>query len=229
MQRTPLPSHALNTAHASPRHIQPTWRQLVMTGLLGAMVLLLPTVLALAEMGREHPPVATGMLLVAHPSMEDPNFHHTVVLIAAHGQEGTMGFVLNRPTDILLSQALPNLTVLQGTTYRLFAGGPVSATSMAMLTRLAEPLPDLQPVFSNIYMGGTPEMLEQIVTRQNQTEAFRIFAGMAGWAPGQLAFELRQGAWVTLSPDATAIFDKDPATLWTDSLQRLQVPIVISQ
>lgn len=174
-------------------------------------------------------PVAKGALLVAHPSMEDPNFRHTVVLIVEHGPEGTLGLVLNRPSDIPLSLALPDLAALKGTSHRLFVGGPVTPDRMTMLVRLTEPISDMRPVFDGVYLGGTPEILERLVTQPKPAEAFRVFAGMAGWAPGQLDFEMRQGAWATLPPDAAAIFDQDPATLWNDSLQRLQAPRVISR
>jgi len=172
--------------------------------------------------------VAKGVLLVANPSLADPNFHQTVVLIVEHGPEGTLGIVLNRSTNVFLSEAFPDLAALKGTNYRLFAGGPVAQTRLLMLVRLTEPLADAQPVFDGVYVGGTPELLERIITQAKPTEAFRVFAGVAGWAPGQLEYEMLQGAWATLPPDAAGIFDKDPATLWPDCLSRLQAPRVIS-
>ena len=82
-----------------------------------------PVVLAGSESGPSS--VAKGALLVASPSLNDPNFYQTVVLILEHGAEGTVGLVLNRATNMLLSEVLPGVTSLKGTTHRLFAGGPV--------------------------------------------------------------------------------------------------------
>ena len=98
--------------------------------------------------------VGKGVLLVAHPSLNDPNFRHTVTLIVAHGSEGTLGLILNRSTNILLSEALPEVTVLKGTAHRLFAGGPVMPNRILLLYRLREPLADLDSIFDGVYMGA---------------------------------------------------------------------------
>jgi putative transcriptional regulator len=196
-----------------PYAFTPAEQKMVITLLFWIFITILQTAPALAGTELAQTPIAKGALLVAHPSMEDPNFRHTVVLIVEHGPEGTLGFVLNRPTDIPLSQALPDLAALKGTDYHLFIGGPVAPNRMTMLVRMTEPFIDMRPVFDGVYMGGTPAILERLITQPEPTEAFRVFAGMAGWAPGQLAFEIGQGAWATLPPDATGIFDNPPATL----------------
>ena len=77
-------------------------------------------------------------------------------------------------------------------------------------------------------MGDTPKILERIMTQAKPTNTFRAFAGSAQWAPGQLKYEMLQGAWAVLPPDATGIFDSDPATLWQDCIDRLTAPRVIS-
>jgi putative transcriptional regulator len=183
-----------------------------------------------APAGLEFAPssVAKGVLLVASPSLADPNFRQAVVLIVEHGPAGTLGVILNRSTNLLLSQALPELTVLKGTTYRLFAGGPVEPSRLLLLYRVKDPPADARSVFDGVYMGGTPKILERIITQAKPTETFRAFAGSAGWAPGQLNYEMLQGAWATLPPDSIGIFDQDPATLWQDCISRLQAPMVIS-
>ena len=182
-----------------------------------------------AEAGPEFSPssVEKGVLLVASPSLNDPNFHQTVVLVLEHGSQGTLGIILNRATTMLLSEALPGVAALKGTTHRLFAGGPVQPSVMLLLSRLKEPDPDMRPVFDSVYLGGTPAVLERILRQAVPSDRFRAFAGYAGWGPGQLGSEMLQGAWAVLPPE-TQLFEKDPATLWTDSLARLQAPRVIS-
>ena len=83
-------------------------------------------------------------------------------------------------------------------------------------------------MFDGVYVGGTLKVLERIITQAKPTETFRAFAGFSGWAPGQLKFEMLQGAWAILPPDSIGIFDKDPATLWSDCISSLQAPRVIS-
>lgn len=171
--------------------------------------------------------VEKGMLLVASPSLSDPNFHQTVLLIIEHGRGGTVGLILNRPTNVLLSEALPDFTVLKRTSHRLFAGGPVGQTQLVLLFRLTQLLPDTRQIIAGVYVG-TPRVLERIMTQPKPTETFRAFAGFAGWAPGQLEHEMLEGAWGILPSDAFSIFDKDPVTLWPDSISRLQAPKTIS-
>ena len=195
------------------------------------LLLILVTVLygppALA--GPEFSPssVEKGVFLVASPSLNDPNFRQTVVLILEHGAQGTIGLILNRATNMLLSEALPEVRALKGTTYRLFEGGPVQPTIMLLLSRLKEPQPEMRLVFDSVYVGGNPAVLERILTQAGSHARFRAFAGYAGWAPGQLGFEMLQGAWAVLPPEGS-LFDRDPASLWQDSIARLQAPRVIS-
>lgn len=171
--------------------------------------------------------VEKGVLLVASPSLSDPNFHQTVLLIIEHGRGGTVGLILNRPTNVLLSEALPDFTVLKRTNHRLFTGGPVGQTQLVLLFRLTQLLPDSRQIVAGVYVG-TPRVLERIMTQPKPTETFRAFAGFAGWAPGQLQHEMLEGAWGVLPSDTFYIFDKDPATLWPDCISRLQAPKTIS-
>jgi putative transcriptional regulator len=203
-------------------------RRAIATFLLGGLMTVLHAVPALAGMEFAPSSVGKGVLLVASPTLNDPNFRQAVVLVVEHGPEGTVGLILNRSTDVLLSEALPDLTVLKGTSYRLFAGGPVESTRLLLLFRLKEPQADARSVFDGVYVGGTSAVLERIITQPKPTETFRAFAGYAGWAPGQVEFEMLQGSWAVLPPDSIGIFDKDPATLWPDCLSRLQAPRVIS-
>jgi putative transcriptional regulator len=198
-------------------------RCLLFMGLLS----LLPTLPAVAEGEFSPSSIKKGVLLVASPSLSDPNFHQTVLLIIEHGGRGTVGLILNRSTNVLVSEVLPDLTVLKGTRYRLFAGGPVERTQLVLLFRLKSPYPDTRLIVDGVYVG-TPRVLERIMAQPKSSETFRAFAGLAGWAPGQLDYEMLQGSWGVLPSDTFNIFDKDPATLWPDSITRLQAPRAIS-
>ena len=196
--------------------------------LLGGLLTVLHAVPALAGMESAPSSVAKGVLLVASPSLEDPNFRQAVVLVVEHGPGGTVGLILNRSTNVLLSKALPDIAVLKGTSYRLFAGGPVEPTRFLLLFRLKEPPADARSVFDGVYMGRTPGVLERIITQAKPTETFRAFAGFAAWAPRQLEAEMLLGVWGILPPVSFSIFDTDPATFWQDCLTWLQAPRVIS-
>jgi putative transcriptional regulator len=202
-------------------------RRAVASVLLAGLLTVLPAGPALTEKEFSPSSVAKGVLLVASPSLADPNFRQTVILIVEHGSEGTLGLILNRSTKVLLSEALPDVAVLKGTSYRLFAGGPVEPMRLLLLFRLKEPPADARSVFDGVYVGGTPSVLERIIAQPKPTETFRAFAGYAGWAPGQLGVEMLEGSWAVLPPDSFNIFDKDSATLWSDCISRLQAPRVI--
>jgi putative transcriptional regulator len=203
-------------------------RRIIASFLLGGLFTVLYAIPTLAGTEFAPLPVAKGVLLVASPSLADSNFHQTVVLIVEYGPDGTLGLILNRSTKILLSEALPTLTVLKGTTHLLFEGGPVESTRLHLLFRLSKPPANARSVFDGVFVGGTPGDLERIITQPQPTETFRAFAGYASWAPRQLEVEMHHGVWSTLPADAGSIFDQDPATLWKDSLRRLQAPRVIS-
>ncbi|MCG3777144.1 MAG: hypothetical protein JW395_4020 [Nitrospira sp.] len=203
-------------------------RKVMVIFLLAGLLSVLYAAPALASMESAPASVAKGVLLVASPSLEDPNFRQAVVLVVEHGSEGTIGLTLNRSTNVLLSKALPDITVLKGTSYRLFAGGPVEPTRFLLLFRLKEPPADARSVFDGVYLGRTPRALENIITRAKPTETFRAFAGFAAWAPRQLEAEMLLGAWGILPPDSVGIFDKDPDVFWSDCISRLQAPRVIS-
>jgi putative transcriptional regulator len=213
--------------YSSAPDLTGAWRTIA-SFLLGGLLTVLQAVPALAGMEFAQSSVEKGVLLVASPSLDDPNFRQAVVLVVEHGPEGTVGLILNRSTNVLLSHALPDLTVLKGTSYQLFAGGPVEPTGLLLLFRLKEPPADARSVFDGVYVGGTPKVLERIITQAKPTETFRAFAGFAGWAPGQLKYEMLQGAWAILPPDSIGIFDNNPATFWQDCIDRLQAPRVIS-
>ena len=203
-------------------------RRAIASFLLGGLLAILYAVPALADMEFVPSSVAKGVLLVASPSLEDPNFRQAVVLVVEHGSGGTVGLILNRSTNVLLSKALPDIAALKGTSYQLFAGGPVEPHRLLLLFRLKEPPADARSVFDGVYLGRTPGVLERIITQAKPTETFRAFAGFAAWAPRQLEAEMLLGAWAILPPDSVGIFDKDPATLWQDCISRLQAPRVIS-
>jgi len=175
------------------------------------------------------PAIAKGVLLVAHPSLLDPNFKQAVVLVCEHGAEGTLGVIINRPTTVPLSEALPGVSVLKGTSYVLFAGGPVQPDGILMLFRIVEAPDQLRKVLERVYLGLDREILEQIITKPHPTETFRAYAGYAGWAPGQLEFEMAMGSWAVIPADPSSIFDKMPETLWTEMIEAMQAPRVIRQ
>jgi len=174
------------------------------------------------HMGRE--PKA-GRLLVATPLLGDPNFKRAVVLVVEHEvTEGTLGVVLNRPTKIPVGQVLEQWTELVTDPSVLFKGGPVaqnSALALAMVPGKEEPLGwralDGAPALARLGLldlDAPPRLLAPAIT------SLRVYAGYAGWSPGQLEGEIDEGAWFVLPAEPGDVFAAEPEQLWRAVLRR---------
>lgn len=166
-------------------------------------------------------PLRKGIFLVAAPSLRDPNFRQSVVLLCEHGPEGALGVVVNRPTAMSISEALPQMPVLEGSTHVLYAGGPVQ-TNQVMLLYRGDQLPEnSHHVFDGVCLGGDLGMVERILMHAGGQETFRAYVGYSGWGPGQLESEMKTGSWITVPADPAVVFDKDPARVWGEILRSL--------
>jgi putative transcriptional regulator len=166
-----------------------------------------------------------GRLLVATPLLGDPNFRRTVILIVEdEPAEGTLGVVLNRPTEVTVGQVLEPWTALATGPSVVFRGGPVapnSALALALARGEDEPLGwrslDGSSVMSRVGLvdlEAPPELLAGGLAK------FRVFAGYAGWGPGQLAAEIDEGAWYVLAGEPADAFAAEPGRLWQAVLRR---------
>jgi putative transcriptional regulator len=155
-----------------------------------------------------------GSLLIAGPQLLDPNFRRTVVLVADHGEEGAMGVILNRPSGMTVADAAPDLEPLIGPDAPIFAGGPVQPTSGVVLAEVVEAD---EPVFGDVVLVPGLGELADVVDGAGQ---IRVFAGYAGWGPGQLDGELERDDWILEPARASDVFSDDPEGLWAAVLER---------
>jgi putative transcriptional regulator len=185
--------------------------------LLAAGLWLLATVTAAQD-------TPNGVVLVAKPELVDPNFRETVVLVTRHPGGGAVGVILNRPTRILASQLLPEHEGLRGRTDRLFAGGPVAPRSVVAVFRSGERPAAALRVLVDVYLSLDGVFLDGLLRRPDAPRELRLYAGYAGWAPGQLEAEIARDDWYVLEVDHSTIFRADPATLWRELHQRASSP-----
>ncbi len=166
-----------------------------------------------------------GRLLVATPLLGDPNFRRTVVLIVEdEPAEGTLGVILNRPTEVPVEQVLQAWTDFVTGPQVVFKGGPVSpnsALALAIVPGGEEPVGwrrlDGAAVMSQVGLvdlDAPPELLAGGIT------TLRVFAGYAGWSPGQLQSEIDEGAWYVLPGEPGDAFAAEPEGLWQAVLRR---------
>jgi putative transcriptional regulator len=171
---------------------------------------------------------ARGTLLVARPHLLDPNFARTVVLLCDHDDdEGTFGFVVNRPSENALEDVLSGEHDFQGRTDLVYVGGPVGLDSLAILHR--EPgLVGAVEVLPEVFLGGKPEELgETFRERKTPEEGVRFLVGYSGWGKGQLRREMEEDAWVVVPARKEWVFDPQPATLWGRVLRSLGGPYAV--
>lgn len=164
-------------------------------------------------------PLGKGIFLVAKPSLRDPNFRQTVILLCEHGAEGALGVVVNRPTEINITEVLPQVPILEGQGHMVFSGGPVQRNHLLILYRTAEGLEDAHNVFDGVYLGANMDILDDILKNPFSPANFRAFMGYSGWAPGQLENEMETGSWLTLPADPSSMFDNDHTCLWSEILR----------
>ncbi|MBI5855648.1 MAG: YqgE/AlgH family protein [Nitrospirae bacterium] len=166
-------------------------------------------------------PLNKGIFLVASPALRDPNFRQAVVLLCEYGTEGALGVIVNRPTAVSLTEAVPQIPVLEGQGHVLFSGGPVQTNQVMVLYRVTEDPGETHHVFDGVYLGGNLGRLERLIVTPNTNESFRAFMGYSGWAPGQLENEMKTGSWLTLPGDSSLVFEKDPVQVWPDIFRSL--------
>ena len=158
---------------------------------------------------------------MAGRELVDPNFAHTVVLLVDYGDTGAMGLILNRPTAVGLSEALPELEAVALASDRLYEGGPVSRQVMLVLVEAAERPTDAEPVTGSLWVSGSRALVEALAAApEGQRRRFRVYSGYAGWAPGQLDSEIARGGWHLVAGDEEMVFDPAPETLWRRVLDR---------
>lgn len=153
-----------------------------------------------------------GQLLLDSGQLRGSFFQRTVVLICQHDAEGAFGLVLNRATGSKVGEMI--VADLPDTLKEcpLFLGGPVQPTALSFLHSDSF-LPEAN-VMPNLNLGHSLDSLLEIGESFSATRKIKMFAGYAGWSPGQLEDELKRDAWLTHPASLELVFDMDPAGLW---------------
>ncbi|SCX59020.1 putative transcriptional regulator [Klenkia marina] len=136
--------------------------------------------------------VRPGCLLVAMPLLTDPNFAGTVVYVVDHSSTGTVGVVLNRPSEVRIADVLPGWADLAVPPGMFHVGGPCESETALCLAAGPGGGPGLQPVGDGVHLVDLDVDPGEV---SGAVDGLRVFAGYAGWSPGQLGGELAEGAW----------------------------------
>jgi putative transcriptional regulator len=139
-----------------------------------------------------------GKLILAGPLLKDPNFDRTVVLITEHNEDGAMGLVLNRPSEATVGDAVPDLTWIAEPDDTIYVGGPVAPNGVIVLAEWDDPARAVVLVEDDL--GFVPGDAEDPDALAAAVRRARVYAGHAGWGPGQLEDELAEEAWIVEAP-----------------------------
>ncbi|MEV4754781.1 YqgE/AlgH family protein [Micromonospora sp. NPDC049559] len=162
----------------------------------------------------------TGRLLVATPALKDPNFDRTVVLLVAHESGGALGVVLNRATEVPVSEVLGEWGTLARDPAVLFEGGPVQPESAICLARMRNPVHRVKGFHQVSGSIGTVDLSVDPDRLRDSLTGIRVFAGYSGWSPGQLEEEISGGSWFVLDALPGDAFVDRPDDLWPMVLRR---------
>ena len=167
-----------------------------------------------------------GVFLYAAPGVVGGAFTESVVLLIRHEDGGSMGLIVNRPTKVRVGDAVKELGEYRELTASLYFGGPVQADRILALVRSAKPVGEATQALPGVHFSAELGVMKKAARGPEADQRLRVYAGHAGWSPGQLEDEMRAGAWVVAPADAASVFSSDPASLWPrvhDLMRRVEV------
>jgi putative transcriptional regulator len=158
--------------------------------------------------------LTVGKFLVANKKLTDPHFARTIVLLLSYGYRGAVGLIVNRPTDAKLNHVLPNVKSLQKSTDKLFFGGPVNVNQITMIIQSSIKPEKSGKIFDHIYVSNSLGLLEQMIENKKPDQRYHLYAGYAGWGPGQLESEIARNDWRIIKGNPDIIFNNTPDQIW---------------
>lgn len=162
---------------------------------------------------------AKGHLLISEPFLPDPNFKRTVILLTEHNEEGSVGFVLNKQTNITLNKLMTDFSDFSAL---VSYGGPVEPNTLHFLHKTGDILEGSIEIMKGVYWGGNFEALKILAnTGKLNPSDFKFFIGYSGWGPGQLMDEIKANSWFCAPSVQEYCFLKNPENLWRKVLKNM--------
>jgi len=160
-----------------------------------------------------------GRILIAEPFLNDTYFKRSVVFITEHNEQGSVGFVLNKPVELKVQEVIQNFPLIDA---GISIGGPVNTNTLHYIHTLGDLIPDSIKVLDNIYWGGDFETLKEFISEGKiQKEQIRFFLGYSGWGAEQLETELKDNAWLVAEINSELIMKGEEVGFWNQILEKM--------
>jgi len=158
------------------------------------------------------PEPSKGNLLISLPFLNDQFFGRSVVLLTEHNNDGSVGFILNKPLETKVSDAIKDFPEFDSF---LHVGGPVDNNSIFYLHVLGDSIPDSMEIIDGLYWGGDFEFIKQMISfNKIKTNEIRFFVGYSGWAANQLNREIKENSWLVQKCTAKIVMQSDTDNFW---------------
>jgi putative transcriptional regulator len=158
-----------------------------------------------------------GKILISEPFLNDPNFKRTIILLSEHNEEGSIGFVLNKPTEYKLNQVVEDFPEFDTLVYY---GGPVQLNTLQFIYKGENIIEGSMEIMPGLYWGGSFDLLRTLIeSKAVNPEDFRFFLGYSGWGDGQIDDELELKSWIVSDTTIENVFSDEPDKLWREILK----------
>ncbi|MEI7983659.1 MAG: YqgE/AlgH family protein [Bacteroidota bacterium] len=159
-----------------------------------------------------------GIILISEPSLRDFYFRQSVVLLAAHNEEGTFGLIINKPIEARIRDVIKDFPDIN---MPVFLGGPVKTDSIFFI-HTRKDIDQSMPIMQGLYWGGDIGVIRGMLENDELTEKeIRFFVGYSGWDPSQLDREIREKSWVLSHTTVAEVINRNPEKLWSDHIRSM--------
>jgi len=162
---------------------------------------------------------AAGTVLISDPFLPDDNFKRTVIMLCEHNEEGSFGFILNKPLGMTIAEAVEGM---EEVSLPLYLGGPVEHETLHYLHRYGELVEGSREILPGLWWGGNFEVIRALLNDGDEhSDRIRFFLGYSGWGAGQLQRELDERSWVVARGRSHYVFDHHSELLWKEVLHEM--------
>jgi putative transcriptional regulator len=162
---------------------------------------------------------AKGKILISEPFLNDPNFKRTIILLSEHSEEGSVGFVLNKPTDFRIHEVIEDFPEFDAIVYY---GGPVQLNTLQFIYKGDGIIDGSLEITPDLYWGGSFDILKTLIAAKAvDPKDFRFFLGYSGWVDGQIDDEIKMNSWIVADTTIENIFSDEPDKLWRETLRSM--------